>query len=451
MSRAVRTTITILVFAVVAAGCSSADDDADAPVTTVPRSTSSSISTTTTEAPDVVVVGAERLERSGFIAIAGERVALIANQTSVVGDRHLIDVLHDAPDVDLVAVFAPEHGVRGTEGAGADIDDEIDQATGVPILSLYGETRRPTPEMLVGIDAIVFDLQDVGGRFYTYISTMGLAMQAANEAGIRFVVLDRPDPSGLVAPTGYVLEDEHISFVGQFPIAAAYAMTPGELARAIVGEGWIDGVDGLRLDVISLGGWERGMTWDETGLEWVPPSPGLQTPTSAIVYLGTVLLEATTISFGGGTQLTFEQVGAPWADADVVTADLVSRALPGVIFEAVSFTPGPIPGRTSNPRLNGERVHGVRITIADRTTFDPVEVGVHILDAFWREARRQEIPDDDYVDRTSMMTLLAGTTRLVDQLASGATAAEVVAGWRAELEAFDEARERYLLYPERQS
>lgn len=442
--------IAMVVLAVATAGCSAGADDAAAPDTTSARPTTTSSTTTTTEPPPVVMVGADRLVNSGFIALAGDRVALIANQTSLVGGRHLIDVLDEAPDVDLVAVFAPEHGVRGTEGAGAEISDEVDAATGAPILSLYGETRQPTPEMLEGVDTIVFDLQDVGGRFYTYISTMGLAMQAANAADVRFVVLDRPDPSGLTGPSGFVLEDEHVSFVGQFPIPAAYAMTPGELARAIVGEGWIDGVDGLRLDVVALGGWARGMTWDETGLDWVPPSPGLQTPTSAVVYLGTVLLEATSISFGGGTLLTFEQVGAPWAEGAVVAADLAARGLSGVEFAAVSFTPGPLPGRTAEPRLNGEQVHGVRITITDRATFDPVEVGVHVVDAFWIEARRQEIPDEEYVDRTSMMTLLAGTTRLVDELAIGTTASDLVAGWQAELEAFDEARRRYLLYPEPQ-
>lgn len=190
------------------------------------------------------------------------------------------------------------------------------------------------------------------------------------------------------------------------------------------------------------------MSWNDTGLDWVPPSPGLQTATAAVVYLGTVLFEATSISFGGGTRLTFEQVGAPWADATVVAADLGSRRLPGVEFAAVSFTPGPLPGRTAEPRLNGEQVHGVRITITEPSTFDPVEVGVHILEAFWNEARRQELGDEVYIARPSMMTLLAGTTRLVDELAAGAGAADVIAGWEDEVAAFDDARRRYLLYPE---
>lgn len=446
MQRVVATLI--LLVGLIGAGCSVSDqapEERTAPETTTTTSTTSAPTTTTLPGP-VVRVGAEVLVDDGFAALDGARVGLIANQTSLVDGRHLIDVLHDAPNVDLVAVFAPEHGVRGTAGAGELIDDEVDTVTGVPILSLYGETRRPTIEMLEGIDTIVYDLQDVGGRFYTYISTMGLAMQTANEVGARFVVLDRPDPSGLTAPTGFVLEPEHVSFIGQYPIPAAYAMTPGEVAQAIVGEGWLEGVAGLELDVVEMRGWERGMTWEETGRDWVPPSPGLQTAQSAVVYLGTVLFEATSISYGGGTEFAFELVGAPWADAGLMELELNARALPGVRFDAITFAPRPIAGRTSTPRLNGEVVHGVQIVIEDRATFDPVVVAVHVLDAFWREARVRGVLDEEYVDRPAAFTLLAGTERLVDELVAGATAEQVVDGWAAELAAFVEVRSAYLLY-----
>lgn len=438
----------VLLVGLIGGGCSVSDQAPDE--RTAPDLTTTSTTTTpptTTNAPGPTVrVGAEVLVDEGFAALDGARVGLIANQTSLVDGRHLIDVLHEAANVELVAVFAPEHGVRGTAGAGELIDDEVDTVTGVPILSLYGETRRPTIEMLEGIDTIVYDLQDVGGRFYTYISTMGLAMQTANEVGARFVVLDRPDPSGLTAPTGFVLEPEHVSFIGQYPIPAAYAMTPGEVARAIVGEGWLEGVAGLELDVVEMRGWERGMTWEETGLDWVPPSPGLQTARSAVVYLGTVLFEATSISYGGGTDFAFELVGAPWADADLMALELNARDLPGVHFDAITFAPRPIAGRTSNPRLNGEVVHGVQIVIDDRGTFDPVVVAVHVLDAFWREARVRGVLDEEYVDRPAAFTLLAGTERLVDELVAGATAEQVVDGWAAELAAFVEVRSTYLLY-----
>jgi uncharacterized protein YbbC (DUF1343 family) len=353
-------------------------------------------------------------------------------------------VLDQAPNVHLVSVFAPEHGVRGTAGAGALIDDEVDSATGTPIFSLYGSTRTPTPEMLQGIDVVVYDLQDVGGRFYTFVSTMGLAMQAAAAAGVRFMVLDRPDPSGGVVVSGYVLEPEQVSFIGQYPIPAAYAMTPGELALAIVGEEWLEGVAGLDLEIVEMNGWLRGMSWDDTGLDWVPPSPGLQTPLSAVTYLGTVLFEATSISYGGGTVETFELVGAPWADQITMAGRLNTLGLRGVVFEPVTFTPGPLPGRTSEPRLNGELIEGVRIRVTDLGLFEPVSVGIYILDEFRRAALENEV--DDYIDRPRAMGLLSGTPQLVEALEAGTPAAEIVAGWADSLREFNEVRAGYLVY-----
>ncbi len=406
------------------------------------------------------------LADGGFEILAGKRVGAIVNQTSLVRGEHLIDVLDAAPAVDLAAVFAPEHGVRGTAGAGDLIDDEIDTATGVTIFSLYGETRTPTPEMLEGLDVIVYDLQGVGGRFYTYVSTMGLAMQAAAAAGVEFVVLDRPDPSGGVTPAGYVLEEEQLSFIGQYPVPAAYAMTPGELAQAIVGEGWLEGLEGLNLSVVEMRGWLRGMTWEETGLTWVPPSPGLQTASSAVTYLGTVLFEATSISYGGGTLDTFEVIGAEWADEITIAGHLNGRDLPGVAFVPVIFTPGPLPGRTDNPRLNGIEMHGVRVAVTDPASFEPVSTAIHVLDEFsrahaeaaavWEPPEPDENGDEDdgdeetefapFVNREQAMGLLAGTDALVAALDAGVGADEIVASWAADLQDFRELRLRYLLY-----
>ncbi len=406
--------------------------------------------TTTTvavlEAPiPAVTVGAEVLADSGFAILDGSRVGLIVNQTSLVYGEHLIDVIDSAPNVELVSVFAPEHGVRGTAGAGALVDDEIDSVTGVPILSLYGDTRKPTPQMLAGIDTLVYDLQDVGGRFYTYISTMGLAMQAAAAAGIRFVVLDRPDPSGGAVPAGYVLEPAKVSFIGQYPIPSAYAMTAGELANAIVGEQWLDGLANLDLSVVEMRGWLRGMTWEETGLDWIPPSPGLQSSSSALTYLGTVLLEATSISYGGGMDETFELVGAPWADDLTMAARLNGRGLRGVLFEPVVFTPGPLPGRTNNPRLSGVELSGVRIHVTEPGPFEPVAVGVHILHEFMAAAAELEV-QGEFINRPQTMGLLAGTDALVDALDAGAGADEIIAGWEDGLRAFNTVRANYLRY-----
>ncbi len=443
-ARAVAVSVVCILGAI---GCTSPPEPEE-PAVPIPTTTATSTTTTTVPPPPAVTVGAEMLSDSGFEVLDGARVGIIANQTSLVLGEHLIDVLVAAPNVELVAVFAPEHGVRGTAGAGALIDDEVDTATGTPIFSLYGSTRKPTPEMLEGIDVLVYDLQDVGGRFYTYISTMGLAMQAAAEAGIRFVVLDRPDPSGGVVAAGYVLDPDFVSFIGQYPIPAAYALTPGELARAIVGEGWMEGLHNLDLEIVEMRGWLRGMQWEDTGLDWIPPSPGLQTASSAVTYLGTVLFEATSISYGGGTVETFELIGAPWADEIVMSGRLNARGLRGVVFEPATFTPGPLPGRTSEPRLNGETVEGVRIRVMDPGLFEPVSVGVHILDEFHRAAMELEegSETDEFVNRPVMMGLLAGTNQLVEALEVGITAEEIIAGWADDLRAFNEIRAGYLIY-----
>ncbi len=444
-------TVVAAVALVVLAGCSRGDERAEGSpavvaVTstaprTVPPQTSTTVAPTTTTAPPAVTTGARALVEEGFASLAGQRVGLVANPTSVVGDEHLIDLLDAAPDVELAAIFAPEHGLRGVGGAGELLDDEIDRRTGVTVFSLYGDTFRPTPEMLQGVDVLVYDLQDVGTRFYTYIATMGFAMEAAAEAGIPFVVLDRPVVSGGELTGGFVLVDEQRSFVGPYEIPAAYGMTAGELASMLIGEGWLDGAPELR--IVPLAGWRRGMRWDETELRWVPPSPGLPTVESALAYPGTVFLEATTVSFGGGTEWPFSMAGATWVDGPALAAELGARGLPGVAFEAVEFTPRPIPGRTRSPRLEGEHLAGVRIVIDDERSFRPVETGIHLLDALHRQGLAV---GEEVIDRPEWLDLLAGTPRLRELLEAGTPADEIVASWGDELVAFDELRRPYLRY-----
>lgn len=433
----------------VLAGCGG-DDGADVTATSLPAPTTSAVAITptsttvpptTTTAPPAVTTGARALVEEGFASLDGLRVGLVANPTSVVGDDHLIDLLDAAPDVELAAIFAPEHGLRGVGGAGELLDDEIDGRTGVTVFSLYGDTFRPTPEMLDGIDALLYDLQDVGTRFYTYIATMGFAMEAAAEAGIPFVVLDRPVVSGGELTGGFVLVDEQRSFVGPYEIPAAYGMTAGELASMLIGEGWLDADPELR--IVGLEGWDRSMRWDDTELRWVPPSPGLPTVESALAYPGTVFLEATTISFGGGTEFPFSMAGAPWLDGPELAADLNGRGLPGVVFESVEFTPRPIPGRTRSPRLEGEALGGVRIVIVDERSFLPVATGIHLLEAL---VRRGEAAGEEVIDRPEWVDLLSGTARLRELLDAGTPAADIVAAWADEVTAFDELRRPYLRY-----
>ena len=328
---------------------------------------------------------------------------------------HLGDVLHADADVELVALFGPEHGVRGTADAGVLVDDEIDPNTGVRVFSLFGSTRQPTPEMLEGIEVLVYDLQDVGTRYYTYISTMGLAMQAAAQAGIRFVVLDRPNPLG-GAVGGGVLEPGRTSFVGQYPVPDQYGLTAGELALEIVEQGWLPGLEDLELDVVAIDGWTRDMRWDDTGLEWVAPSPALDTPESALLYPATIWFEATSLSYGRGTTEPFRVLGAPWLDADSAVSDLTSRDLPGVAFEVDQITPELLPGVTVEPAFLGQSIAAVRLRVTDAQRIRPTELGIHLLDVMATQARDAGA---DLLDRPSWLDQLSGNTVLRIAIESG--------------------------------
>ena len=264
--------------------------------------------------PTSIATGAEVLVRSGYAALAGKRVGLVTNQTGLVGGEHLADLLATAPAVKLGAILAPEHGFRGEIEAGAKVGDAIDARTDVTVFSLYGATRKPTPAMLRGVDVLVFDIQDIGTRFYTYISTMGLAMQAAAAARIPFVVLDRPNPLGGDYVSGFVLEPALASFVGQYPIPIAHGMTVGELARAIKGERWLGGLDNLHLTVVEMRGWRRSMRWPDLQRPWVVTSPNIPTFEAALVYPGMGLVGEAMVNEGRGTPTPFSLLGAPWLD-----------------------------------------------------------------------------------------------------------------------------------------
>ena len=411
----------------------------------------------TAEGPDPVAVpseaayappvktGAAVLVERGFDLLDGKRVGLVVNHTARVDTTHLIDLIAAAPNVELAALFGPEHGLRGTADAGEKIADGRDERTGAPVYSLYGETRKPTPDMLRGADVLVFDIQDIGARFYTYISTMGLAMQAAAEQGIPFVVLDRPNPLGGNYVSGFVLEPEHTSFVGQYPISMAHGMTVGELARMIRDESMMEGLDGLDLHVVAMEGWRRNMLWPDTELPWIPPSPNIPDFETALVYPGAVLFEATAASEGRGTRQPFVQVGAPWLDGPAAADSLNAQGLVGVRFEAIVFTPESIPGMASRPKLEGQTLEGIRYVLTDEQAFRPVETGIHVLDVFRRQAASNTL--EELVNRPEGMARLAGTKRLLDMLRQGASPEAVIASWEREVLAFREMRAGSLLYP----
>jgi uncharacterized protein YbbC (DUF1343 family) len=356
---------------------------------------------------------------------------------------HLIDLMHGAPGVTLAALFGPEHGLRGDADAGEKIDDGRDVRTGAPVYSLYGDTRKPSPEMLAGLDVLVFDIQDIGARFYTYISTMGLAMQAAAEAGIPFVVLDRPNPLGGDHVSGFVLEPEFTSFVGQFRIPVMHGLTVGELARLIQGEGLLPGLDALQLDVVPMEGWSRAMRWPDTGLPWIPTSPNIPDFETALIYPGACYFEGTSASEGRGTRSPFKLLGAPWADATALAEALNAKGLPGVQFGTSTFTPRSIEGMSSNPKLEDTELRGIRHIVTDAAALRPVETGRHVLHTFYYQAPPDE--RDGFLQRR-WLGRLAGTDRLFDLLTRGATPEDIIAAWQDEVAAFEAQRRPYLLY-----
>lgn len=399
------------------------------------------------ESEPTVRTGAEVLADREFDTVADQRVGLIVNHTARVDTAHLIDRVDRASNVELGALFGPEHGLRGSAGAGEVVETGRDARTGTPIYSLYDDTRQPTQDELETLDALIFDVQDVGARFYTYISTMGLAMQAAARANVPFVVLDRPNPLGGTYVSGFVLEPEHTSFVGQYPIPIAHGLTVGELAGLIRGEALLPGVDSLDLTVVPLENWERDMQWPDTNREWIPPSPNLPTWGTALLYPGLCFFEGVRVSEGRGTDRPFLQIGLPWSReaARAVVDTLRARSLPGISVDTTNVTPESRPGAAPSPRFEGQHLHGFRVRVTDREAVKPVELGIHALHAVGQQAQAQG--DTTFLSRPAHLTRLAGTTRLLQFLEDGTTAPEsLVSSWQKEVEDFSDLRARYLLY-----
>jgi uncharacterized protein YbbC (DUF1343 family) len=388
------------------------------------------------------VTGAARLAADGFAPLRGKRVGLLTNHTGRVGDARLIDLMARARSVTLAAILTPEHGLTGTAEAGAKVTSGIDAATGIKVHSLYGSAYKPTPEMLAGLDVLVFDMQDIGTRFY--ISTMGLAMQAAAAAGLPFVVLDRPNPLGGDYVSGFVLEKAYASFVGRFEIPIAHGLTVGELARMIKGERLLPGLDRLKLDVVEMQGWSRHMRWPETGLPWVPTSPNVPTFETALIYAGTGLFEATVASEGRGTDSPFLLIGHPAIDPAGIVGQLGHATLPGLSIAAARANPRIIPRVATNPRFNGREFAAVRLGITDVGQLQPVETGVHLLVAFNDALRTAGA--GDLVKDAKTFDRLAGTNRLRTALDQGARAETIVASWHGEVDLFATQRRRHLIY-----
>jgi uncharacterized protein YbbC (DUF1343 family) len=366
----------------------------------------------------------------------GKRVGIICNQTSCDSrSRHIVDVFQAMPGVQVVALFSPEHGVQGTEEAGVTVRNGADSTYGLPVHSLYGQTKKPTREMLEGVDVLVFDIQDVGARFYTYISTMALAMEAATENGKQFVVLDRPNPLNGEQVEGKVLDPPFASFVGMYPTPVRHGMTVGELAQMINGQGWL--TNGVRADlaVVPMTGWHRCLWYYQTGLSFIRPSPNIPDLQTAVLYPGTCLLEGTNVSEGRGTRLPFRQFGAPWMNAESLCRSLNALHLPGVHFETTSFVP-------AASKYKDQPCRGIRLLVGDRRRIEPFRTGVEIIDLIYRAHPGEFQWNAEHFDR------LCGTDAIRKTIIAGTPLDELRDCWQKECEAFRQVRAKYLLYPE---
>lgn len=379
--------------------------------------------------PGIEVLLSDRLE-----SLKGKRVALLTNQTGV--DRKgvsNVDLLRAHPAINLVALFSPEHGVRGAAQAGEKVASGIDPKSGLPVHSLYGETKMPTAKMMQGIDIVLVDLQDVGTRFYTYASTLLYMLRAAETSGSEVIVLDRPNPQGGMMIEGPVLEPAFASFVGSYAVPVRHGMTFGELAQMFVGEDRLR----TRLRVIPMRGWSRDLVpylaWD---LPWVPPSPNMLSPRTAAVYPGTALFEGTNISEGRGSEKPFEYIGGPFIDGAALAERLNAMGLPGVDFKPVAFTP-------DFSKYAGQHCHGVWVIPTNSNTFQPFRTGIALV----------KTVHDMYPDKfefrpgaPSFFDQLAGTDSVRKGILDGKSVSDIERQWQDGLNAFMHVRARYLMY-----
>ncbi len=389
-----------------------------------------------------VSVGLERLAAGAADDLAGKRLGLIVHAASVTaGGRHAIDVVRGR-GLDVVRLFSPEHGLRGRAAAGEEVASGRDPKSGLPVVSLYGERKKPAPTDLEGLDALVFDLQGAGVRFYTYVSTLILCLEAAGEAGIEFVVLDRPNPLGgerVAGPVAAPREVVPASFVNLAPGPLVYGLTMGEMAR------WVnaDLEQPARLSVVTMVGWARAMTWADTGRRWVAPSPNLRSADAALAYPGVALLEASNVSEGRGTPQPFLALGAPWVDPARIRSAVAGR-IPGFELSATRFTPRGSPAAPA-PKFPDLECSGLEVRVADRALAEPYRLGLTLVEALARE------PGFEWRRGGDALTWLLGTPRIYQDLSAGRSAEEILAADSADHAAWRATRQAALLYPQEPS
>lgn len=395
---------------------------------------------TTAKAPKVLT-GIDMLERQNFKPLQGKRIGLITNPTGV--NRYLkstIDILHDAPNVQLVALYGPEHGVRGDIYAGAKVQDQKDEKTGLPIFSLYGKTRKATKEMLRGIDALVYDIQDIGSRSFTFISTMGLAMEAAAENGIELIVLDRPNPLGGLHVEGNVVEDDCVSFVSQFRISYIYGLTCGELAKMLNGERMLANGVQCKLTVIKMKGWKRKMTFADTGLPWIASSPHIPQALTAWYYPTTGIVgELGYLSIGVGYTLPFQLFAASWIDAEELANAMNAQQMPGVTFRPIHLRPFYSTGK-------GEQLQGIQIHITNYKTVQLTPIQFVLMQEIARLYPEHSVMEHANQQRFSMFDKVCGSKQIRQRFMLRNQWSDIESYWNKDVKPFKILSKKYYLY-----
>ncbi len=388
-----------------------------------------------------VKVGADVLLNDEFKLIENKNIGIITNHTGVLSNgTHLVDTLFSRKDVNVISLFGPEHGIRGDAPDGSKIEHGIDKKTGLPVYSLYGKIRKPTPEMLKNIDLLLFDIQDIGARFYTFISTMYYAIEAAAENRIPIIILDRPNPINGETVEGAILDSNFISFVGIEEIPIRHGMTVGELAKLMNQKRFLAKQKTADLKVVKIKNWHRNFYYDDCNINWIKPSPNMPNLETAIVYPGLCLLEGTNISEGRGTFSPFLQIGSPYANSEEILKEINNLDLQGIKVESVKYTPVAIENMSTYPKYKNEECNGIKLTITNRNLFEPVKFGINLIYVF------HKLYPENFSFRENWIDKLWGSSFLRESILDNKTPDIIFKAYQKELQNFKEYRKHFLLY-----
>ena len=395
------------------------------------------------ETENIVFTGLDVLAANNFEQFHGKNIGLVINQTSINQKGiHIIDLLMDIDEINIVRIFASEHGYKGTLQAGEHFDDSKDDDNNIEIISLYGKSRKPTPSHMENLDAIIFDMQDVGSRYYTFVSTLTYVMSSSAENNVPVYILDRPNPINGITVQGPLMDEQYSSIVGLHPVPIRHGMTIGEIGMMINDELWLDNNLKCQLEVITMNYWDRSDYYIDTGLPWTPPSPNIPDDSTALIYNGFCLMEGTNVSEGRGTDSPFKIFGAPWINGNELAEKLMEKELPGVIFKAIQFTPASLPGKSKWPKYQNENCSGCYLEITNYQSFDPL---ISCISALY--ALRQLYPDNfEFLD-SGFINNLYGSIILQESVQNNVAISDIISQWSIDNREFISMRQKYLFYP----